>query len=65
MKIKAFKDPNSLGDGRMHFVFPVGSLSERIKAPISGGIWIAVGTPIPDEITIILKGTGGEEYDQR
>lgn len=59
IELKAEHDEGVIGEGRKHYVFPARPKSERgalgaLLPPITGGVWILRGHPIPNKIIIKL-----------
>ena len=58
IQIKAERDEQSIGEERIHFVFPDSPKTGYAKATvpeITGGIYIKKGAVVPNSITIILR----------
>ena len=58
IQIKAERDQSSIGEERIHFVFPDSPKTAYEKATvpeITGGIYIRKGTIVPNSITVILS----------
>lgn len=64
IQIKAEKDESSMGEERIHFVFPDSPKTAYAKATvpeITGGIYIRKGAVIPNSVTIVLSKEPKEE----
>jgi hypothetical protein len=58
-EIDAVRDESVLGEGRLHYVFPIKpnkpEIMRALEPIITGGIWITRNTVLPDRIIITLK----------
>lgn len=58
LKIKAERDEGSIGEDRIHFVFPDSpkpSYEKAMVSEITGGLYIKKGTVVPNSVTIVLS----------